>query len=112
MISELTSKLDLLFLSTVLMFSLGQLITDSAEFVTSKKKSFARVRPGFKPMKGQKVGMAVLFPYEARPTKKSVAAALEDEVDTPEDKLKDIYGVRGQVNVYTGEIVYVGKGLH
>jgi len=95
--------------------SLGNLITDPSEFVTGKKKSFARVRPdspsrkGFKPMKGQKVGMAVWFPEEGKPTKKTVAGALEDEVDITDTQLKAIYGEPGQVNVYTGEILYVRK---
>ena len=95
--------------------SLGKLITDPSEFVTGKKKSFARVRrdspsqKGLELMKGQKIGMAVSFPQEAKPTKKSVAGAFEDEVDVADAQLKTIYGEHGQVNIYTGDILYVGK---
>jgi len=89
--------------------TLGRLISDPTEFVTSKKKSFARVRQGFKPMKGQKVGIAVWFPEEAKPTKITVAGALEDEVDIDDIQLKAIYGEPNRVNIYTGEILYVGE---
>ena len=95
--------------------SVGSLITNPSDFVTGKNKSFSRVRTdpttkaGYEPKKGQKVGMAVWFPDEAKPTTKTVAGALEDEVDITDAQLKAIYGKPGQVNIYTGEILYVGK---
>jgi len=51
----------------------------------------------------------VSFPQEAKPTKKSVAGAFEDEVDVADAQLKTIYGEHGQVNICTGEILHVGK---
>lgn len=95
--------------------TLGQLVTNPSEFVTGENKSFARVRPdsasqrGFQVMRGQKVGIAVWFPEEAKPNKITVAGAMENEVDISDTKLKAIYGEPGQVNIYTGEIKYVGK---
>eukprot|EP00978_Attheya_sp_CCMP212_P017690 scaffold47390_cov49-Attheya_sp.AAC.4 len=57
---------------------------------------------------GQKVGMAVMFPKDAKPTKKTIAGAFEHEVDMEETEIKKIYGEYGQVNIYTGEIMYIG----
>jgi hypothetical protein len=89
--------------------SVGELITDPTNPVTSESSSFAKVRSNFQLKKGQKVGMAVVFPKHAKPTKKTIAGAFENEVDMDETEIKRIYGEHGQVNIYTGEILYVGK---
>ena len=52
--------------------------------------------------------MAVVFPKHAKPTKKTIAGAFENEVDMDETEIKRIYGEHGQVNIYTGIILYVG----
>jgi len=89
--------------------SVGELITDPTIPVTSEPYSFAKVRSNFQFQKGQKVGMAVMFPKDAKPTKKTIAGAFEDEVDLQEEEIDKIYGEHTQVNIYTGEILYVGR---
>ena len=88
--------------------STGAIITDAENFATEEKKSFAKVRNGFIPTKGQKVGIAIYFPEEGKPNKKTVATVFEDEVRISEMGLETIYGKHNQVNIYTGEILYVG----
>ncbi|KAL3903806.1 MAG: hypothetical protein SGILL_010307 [Bacillariaceae sp.] len=88
--------------------SVGELIKSPSEFVTEKKKSFARVRKGFRPARGQKVGIAVWFPEESKPNQTTVAGAFESKIDISDDLLRAIFGEHGRVNIYTGVIKYVG----
>ena len=93
---ELVSKLDRQFLISVLMLAweahYGPLRVRYCEEKIVRESS-TRLFPsqkGFKLMKGQKIVMAVWFPQEAKPTKKSVAGAFEDKVDIADAQLKAI----------------------
>jgi hypothetical protein len=88
--------------------TVGELITGRTIPVSSESCSFAKVRSNFQLKKGQMVGMAVMFPKDAKPTKKTIAGAFEAQVDIDENKIKRFYGGQGQVNIYTGKILYVG----
>jgi hypothetical protein len=88
--------------------ALGDKIGAVGEFFTKKGHSFATVSKGFQPMKGVKVGIAVLFTPEAKPTRKSIAGVGVSEVDMKEKKIAKVYGHPNVVNIYTGKIKYVG----
>lgn len=66
--------------------AVGNKIGAVGEFFTKKGHSFAPVGKGFQPMKGMKVGIAVLFTPEAKPTKKSIAGVGVSEVDMTDEK--------------------------
>jgi len=92
--------------------SIGGLIDHSESPLTLPLSSFSLVREKFTLEKGQKVGIAVLFCEKAKPTKETIAGASSPNYDTlgiSEDDIKAIYGEPGYVNIYTGEITYVGE---
>ena len=89
--------------------SVGTLIADSDNPVTHERASFRKVGPRFVIKKGLKVGIAVMFPKDAEPTQYTIAGAFEDRVDITDVEIKRIYGTHSQINIYTGEILYVGE---
>jgi hypothetical protein len=89
--------------------SAGDLVKNLEHPGTRAHSSFAKVGHKFRPKTGMKVGMAVMFPKDARPTRKTIAGAFEEEVDEGEAEIKNIYGDHSQVNIYLGEILYVGR---
>eukprot|EP00978_Attheya_sp_CCMP212_P008041 scaffold18738_cov57-Attheya_sp.AAC.1 len=90
--------------------SLGKVI-DSPEIpVTQPFFSFSLVRKTFKPEIHQKVGIAIIFTEDSKPTEKTIQGCggpvkLKDFDENL--KMEDIYGTPGQVNIYTGKITYV-----
>lgn len=88
--------------------SKGNLVARPTQGITSEHSSFALVRETFKLEVGQKIGMAVFFPPKAKPTRKTVASFGVSEVDISEAELERIYGLPDVVNIYTGEITFVG----
>ena len=87
--------------------SVGGLIEDVENPACLGAASFRKVRQSFKPEKGQKVGIAIRFTEDSRPTPETIVGAADIEA------LKDLnidtyYGQPGHVNIYTGEIKYVG----
>jgi hypothetical protein len=88
--------------------SVGGLI-DSVEVDFTKSFCFfSLVRERFTLEVGQKVGIAVLFTEQMKPNKFTIAGCGEQEILITEDKIREIYGEPNQVNIYTGEITYVG----
>ena len=61
----------------------------------------------FSPEVGQKVGIAVRFSDESKPTHKTIVG-LNDPDELENVDIEKYYGKPGQVNIYTGEITYVG----
>jgi len=88
--------------------SKGNLVARLAEGITSEHSSFALVRENFHLEVGQKVGMAVLFTPQAKPTRQTVASFGVQEVDISDMELERIYGQPNSVNIYTGEIMFIG----
>lgn len=88
--------------------SKGNLVANPTEGVTSEHSSFALVRDTFHLEVGQKVGMAVLFTPQGKPTRQTVASVGVQEVDISDSELERIYGQPNSVNLYTGLITYVG----
>jgi len=88
----------------------GQVIADAENPACAAKASFQKVRGDFKFEKGQKVGMAVFFTSQSKPTRETIKGADDGEIpdDFGELKIKNFYGETDQVNIYTGEIKYVG----
>jgi len=90
--------------------SVGNVIADAENPACIAKASFHKVREDFKFEKGQKVGMAVFFTNQTKPTRATIVGA--DDAEIPEDfgesEIKKYYGEPGRVNIYTGEIKYVG----
>jgi hypothetical protein len=92
--------------------SVGHLITNPENPATSAQLSFARAREKFELRKGQKVGIAVMFNEDSKPTKKTIAGAFEGidfELEISVADVQRIYGKPGKVNIYTGEIKFVGE---
>lgn len=78
--------------------SIGSLKENSDFIGCSPKRSFGLARKELVLQPGMKVGMAVTFTEETKPP------------DEPDEKTrKRIFGEPNRVNVYTGEIVHVGK---
>ena len=52
-----------------------------------------------------------MFDEDSKPSKKTIGGAFEigTEVNISESDIEQIYGQLGKVNVYTGEIIYVGE---
>jgi hypothetical protein len=91
--------------------SVGNLITDAEHPACVASHSFERVvRKGFKLEKGMKVGIAVKFSDDSKPNRESISREDEDEIPESfgDDDLKRYFGETGKVNIYTGEIKYVG----
>jgi hypothetical protein len=90
--------------------SVGNVIADAENPACAAKASFQAVRKEFKFEKGQKVGMAVFFTNQTKPTRATIVGA--DDGEIPEafgaSEIKKYYGEPGRVNIYTGEIKYVG----
>ena len=90
--------------------SVGELLTEAALVpVTRKPFSFSRVRAGFQLKAGQKVGIAVWFPVDGIPTKETITGVGEPKLAMKETKIREIYGEHSCVNIYTGEILFVGE---
>ena len=91
--------------------SVAELIDDPMHSATDSNQSFSKIRQGFTLEKGQKVGIAVMFDEDSKPTKKTIGGAFEQglEVNISELDIERIYGQPGKVNIYTGEIIYVGE---
>jgi len=84
-------------------------VSDSYSIACKSESSCSRVDDSFTPAKGQKVGMAVVVEEGFKPTKKkTIVGAFETEVELSEAEIEKIYGKPGMVNIYTGEITYVG----
>jgi hypothetical protein len=88
--------------------SVGGLIASVEVDFTKPFYSFSLVRENFTLKVGQKVGIAVLFTEQTKPNKFTIAGCGEEEILITEDKIREIYGEPNQVNIYTGEITYVG----
>ncbi|KAG7340756.1 hypothetical protein IV203_024299 [Nitzschia inconspicua] len=90
--------------------SVGNEIAYAENPACAAKASFQKVREDFKFEKGQKVGMAVFFTNQTKPTRATIAGAEDAEIpeDFGEAEIKKYYGEPGRVNIYTGEIKYVG----
>jgi hypothetical protein len=88
--------------------SIGNLIERPTPGITNEHCSFELVRDNFYLEVGQKVGMAVLFSPQAKPTRKTVASVGFEEFVVSDMDLERIYGQPNTVNIYTGEITYVG----
>ena len=51
----------------------------------------------------------LLPPEESKPTRETIAGAFDDdEADISTEDIERIFGKPGKVNIYTGEITYVG----
>jgi hypothetical protein len=88
--------------------SVGRVISNPISRATMAGHSFAQVRKTFKLKEGQKVGIAVKFDEESKPNAKRIQGAFETSLALDEARIQDIYGKPGVVNIYTGEIAYVG----
>jgi hypothetical protein len=58
---------------------------------------------------GQSVGIAVLFKSQFKPTNKTIAGVGENNVVTSDKEIDLIYGSQHTVNIYRGQIIYVGE---
>ena len=87
----------------------GPLIDTVTTGATGAFASFEAVRSSFRFKEGQKVGIAVFFTKNSRPTKSRVAGVGETEKDISEEDLRKIYGEPDKVNIYTGKITHVGQ---
>jgi len=88
--------------------SVGAIIDSPAEPLTDRTYSFPLVRKQLPLRVGQKVGMAVLFCEDSKPTRDTIAGVAEAPVKLSDTQIKAIYGEPDVVNVYTGKITYVG----
>ena len=96
--------------------SVGQEIVKPSVPLTDTAYAFQLLRTKLKLEVGMKVGIAVNFRRKAKPTESTVKGS-GPNMQTPmleklaRDKvsMEDIYGEPDRVNVYTGEITYVGK---
>ena len=87
----------------------GDMVSTMTKGITDEYNSFEPVRRTFCLEAGQKVGIAVLFTEKSRPNAFSVAGCDEEQKKISTDELKRIYGEPEVVNVYTGQITYVGE---
>jgi hypothetical protein len=88
--------------------SVGAIIDSAAEPFTDRTYSFPLVRKQLTLRVGQKVGIAVLFCEDSKPTRDTIAGVAEAPARLSDTQIKAIYGEPGVVNVYTGKITYVG----
>jgi hypothetical protein len=89
--------------------SVGTLVDSATASVTDASYSFDLVRESYKPEKGHKVGMAVLFNDQSKPTQKTIVGLEEKEANISNKEIEAIFGRPGTVNIYTGNIKYVGS---
>lgn len=89
--------------------SKGDLLAYPQEGITSERHTFELVRESFQFEIGQKVGIAVLFTSESKPTSRTVAGVGEDTVRINDTELEAIYGLPDVVNIYTGRITHSGS---
>jgi hypothetical protein len=91
--------------------STGKEISTPKPPLTDPGYAFDLVRTTFKLETEQRVGIAVNFRREAKPTATSIKGAGPDVLRPTlcEQQIEDIYGKPDYVNIYTGKITYVGK---
>jgi hypothetical protein len=89
--------------------SVGGLIDTLETPFTQPFCSFSLVRDSLSLEVWQKVGIAVLFKEQTKPpAPTTVAGCGEREVPLTEDQIRLINGEPDKVNIYTGNITYVG----
>jgi hypothetical protein len=88
--------------------SVGAIIDNPAEPVTEPIYSFPLVRKQLPLRVGQKVGIAVKFCEDSKPTRDTITGAKAGHSTLSDAQIKAIYGEPGVVNVYTGKITFVG----
>jgi hypothetical protein len=89
--------------------SKADLLTYPQEGITSERHTFELVRESFQFEIGQKVGIAIMFTSESKPTSKTVAGVGEHSVRSNDTELEAIYGLPDVVNIYTGRITHIGS---
>ena len=92
--------------------SVGPTINDASNPCCRAEYSFEKIRKNLKLEKGMKVGMAVLFSTQSKPTQERIVG--NKNVKLPNFKQDDVdkfYGLPDQLNIYTGEILYVGENF-
>lgn len=92
--------------------SVGSPIANAENPACAAKASFQTIRKDFQFETGQKVGMAVSFTQQTKPTCVTRVGPDADEIPEHfgESAIKKLYyGEPDQVNIYTGEIKYLGS---
>ena len=95
--------------------SIGSTIYDPSNPCCRAEHSFDRVRKTLKLEKGMKVGMAVVFSKLSKPTPETITGNNKNVKLPPDfqqdDIIENFFGLPDQLNIYTGEILYVGPNF-
>ena len=92
--------------------SVAPYIEDSENPSCMARVSFDRIRMKTEKLqKGMKVGMAVFFTEKAQPTRETIVGIDGTKIpqNFSEAQIESYFGQPDRVNIYTGEILYVGE---